>query len=524
MDKINISTALASINKILPQKLNIEKFITSTSESVKEFQFEVVVHISNSSHSELICGAPHYVSKLVDNEKQINIESIKYINENLSKIVADQLNKYQNHKTSIYLTQETKIVESSFYCKHSCASCSSTGKVTCKTCDGSGYYSCTRCHGSGRVYLNNQQTKQPKAHPCNYCNNGRAQCTTCNSSGSVVCSSCDGETFNSIVKNVYFNANVSYLTKFQNNDTTSLLAKTINKTPIDKLITICKFEQIDSISTDESSFTIQYKASIPVVVIELLINNKSNTLTIFSNSGDFCESIALLDYVLLDIINNCNNYLSDNLHKQTKQLYKNLNSIPFINKSLKTISANAAYDEILDILISNSNDHMSKSNLAIIAKAIHRSFKYKIKQFYPFISTLILLPNLFIGVLLAFGLFTNTGKFITDTCMSELNLIVITLIASIITNYLLVKIASSSLHQTILNKSTGSFKNILKKCINYALLFAIIGGSTSSYQYDFITNYFNLPNKYIKQEAEVKKPEKSQTKQQSKKQKKKNKQ
>lgn len=263
MEKIDLATILAPINETLPPALWLKQYITSKNEVLKEFIFEIHVSVSSETHEGLIHGMPAN-SILVNDEQEVDSEVAQYLNNSCKQCVAAEFEKYQQHKTSVYITSDVVFNEQKFSCKHACHNCHSTGKVSCESCTGNGYVSCMRCHGSGKIYLHASGTQQPKVQVCNYCNNGRAQCVTCFSTGEVDCHNCGGYGFNSWVKSGYFKSQIVYKTVFD--DPQQIMAMNIQALPIQKLLAICKFEQIEAI-LGESSFVIRYKASLPTLEI-----------------------------------------------------------------------------------------------------------------------------------------------------------------------------------------------------------------------------------------------------------------
>lgn len=503
MEKINVTNALFNVNKLLSKQFKIEQYITEQRESFKTFSFELMVNLSEYSDGELINGSPEFSSNIVENKKQVESEIEKYLVNNKLNVLKQEFEKYQYQKTSVYVSPSTSVAEESFYCKQRCNYCAATGRVRCEACIGNGYVTCGRCHGSGKTHFHDSKTNQAKVQTCNFCNNGRAQCTTCSSSGFVVCDDCGGETFNSWLMTACFKLDIVYKPIFDNDDNKSIFAITVKNMSIQKLLTICKFEQYDSKLTD-SSFIIFYKASIPVLSLDLSIHGKAQKLTLLSNNGDFCESVALLDDVLKPLLDLCKNYLTSSNDKCISKLYQSLNEIPFIKTSLNSINSTMDQADIVEIIDGNAAGQLSTSNIHILANAIKKSFDYKPKEFFPVLTSILAIPNLFFGLYLAFGFVKKPEGFYGDLFNCGLSVLIFTWILMIITNFCLCKVGLASVHKHILQKTQGCFKRIYRRCFNYALVLAIIGAATSSYQYHFAIDYFKLTDKYVVQKHDDK--------------------
>ena len=521
MDTINLSAALSKINKLLPKKLNLEQYIVKRNEVFKTFTLDVEVSILSDSSTEMVHGAPNCAGELVDSMDSLDSRSRRYVETNKRRVLQQEFDKYQVNKTSVFIDPSKIVDEHNFYCKCKCEACGSTGHIKCAPCSGTGYVSCSRCHGSGKIYLNDSKTKQPKMQMCNYCNAGRAQCSNCLSACFITCEGCNGETFNSFVEKVYFNTNVFYNKHFDISSN-NIFATAIRNMPINKLLTVCKFEQISSSSMSESKFSVSYKASLPVIELELLIGSKAQSLTVLSNNGDFCESVALLDDILQPILLASTDYIAQAGDKGTVDFYKQINVIPFIKAALDNLSNNAEYSEILNQLDKASERHLSKNNLDVLAQAIKKSFGYEPKVFFPILTIVLAIPNLFLGAYLAFGFPSKIDKFMWDAGNIGILTFIATSILAIMINVALLKITSSWLHKVMLFKTKGAFKRIYQRCFKYCFILSLIGGITASYQYDFVINQYKLVDRYAVKKTDAKKADNASTpaKHKSKKQKK----
>lgn len=510
MDTINLSAALSKINNLLPKKLNLEQYIVKRNEVFKTFTLDVELSILSDSSTEMVHGAPSCAGELVDSMDSLDSRSRRYVETNKRRVLQQEFDKYQVNKTSVFIDPSKIVDEHNFYCKCKCEACGSTGHIKCAPCAGTGYVSCSRCHGSGKIYLNDSKTKQPKMQMCNYCNAGRAQCSNCLSACFITCEGCNGETFNSFVEKVYFNTNVVYNKQFDISSN-NIFATAIRNMPINKLLTVCKFEQISSSSMSESKFSVSYKASLPVIELELLINNKAQLLTVLSNNGDFGEPVALLDEILQPILLSSTNYLSQTGHENIAGFYKQIQVIPFIKTALNNMSNNAGSNEVLKQLDKTADGHLSKNNLDILAQAIKKSFGYEPKVFFPILTIVLAIPNLFLGAYLAFGFPPKIDKFMWDVGNIGILTFIATSILAIIINFGLLKTTSSWFHKVMLFKTKGAFKKIYQRCFKYCFILSLIGGITASYQYDFVINQYKLIDRYAVKKIEDKKADNAST-------------
>ena len=494
MEKINLSAAFADINRLLPEKLNIEKFITNRQDLYKDFIFEVHVVIHSGTFGELLHGSPEN-STLLNNRGEVESVINNYVNTNLDKVLNTQLNKYLQQKTSVFIDDLDFIANLRHHCKEICTTCGATGKNKCENCHGIGYVSCNRCHGSGKIYANTIKSKEPTVQSCHYCNNGRAQCTHCLSSGLIDCIDCNGETFNSWSLNGYFKADVDYKTIFEEDNDKTEFALAVRNMTIQKLLSVCRFEQFEYV-VNGTKLIIRYKAGLPVVNLELNVYGKTKNITVLSNSGDLCESIALFDYILQDTLDSCANYLADKKNKTTVQFYKKINEIPFIKTVINNLSLSSETSSIKEDLEVYSMNNMSISNLDIIARTLKKSLSYQPKEILRPIMVLLTLPNVFIGALLAYNFITDSKTFIWGAFELTLILFIATSILSSITVFILNKLSTNGLPTILRSKPNGLFKRIFGHCVDYCFVAAIIGLVISSNQYDYVINKFNLTDRY----------------------------
>ena len=494
MEKINLSAAFAEINKLLPENLSVEKFITNRQDSYKEFIFEAHVAIHSGTFGELVHGTPDD-SVLRSNRSEVERTINDYTVSNLDKVLNSELNKYLQQKTSIYIDDSDFVANLSNYCKENCNTCHATGRTKCEPCLGVGYVSCNRCHGSGKIYSNTSKSKQPTVQSCHYCNNGRAQCTNCLSSGFITCDDCNGETFNSWVFNGYFKTDVNYKTIFEPGNDKSEFAIAVRNMPVQKALSVCKFEQFEHL-VNGSKFIIRYKASLPVTNLELSIHGKTKNITVLSNNGDLCESVALLDYILQPIVAECTNYLADKKNNSTVKFYKEIVTVPFIKSAINNLSSSSKASNIVDDLEVFSMGNMSISNLDIIARALNKSLSYKPKEIIRSLTVLVALPNLFIGALLAYGFISDSTKFIWGALEAAITLGIATSILASVLVFIFDKFSTTGLPKIFHSKSNGLFKRIFGHCVDYCVVMVIIGLVMSSSQYDYVVKKFNLTDRY----------------------------
>ena len=115
MEKINLSAAFAEINKLLPENLSVEKFITNRQDSYKEFIFEAHVAIHSGTFGELVHGTPDD-SVLRSNRSEVERTINDYTVSNLDKVLNSELNKYLQQKTSSYIDVSDFVANLSNYC------------------------------------------------------------------------------------------------------------------------------------------------------------------------------------------------------------------------------------------------------------------------------------------------------------------------------------------------------------------------------------------------------------------------
>lgn len=490
MSKQAILSVFNPLNELLPKELQLNKFVKKIESYKKSFILEIKVDLSSYQKNDYTHGIPAGIAHECNDELGISQAGQQFLEVNQEQIFSQEFEKYQKSKEKLYLPEENTFNVQTYYYKVKCITCHASGNIKCQECAATGYVQCGNCHGSGIFRKHNKKTQQNSTMTCVYCNNGKSQCTTCLSLGRVKCSDCNGICFNSTINHVIFHSRVSHLYTFDLADENTSFARTIRGMTLSKLANCCSFEQLTA-KFDGKSILLSYKVYTPVDKIILQINDKTHSINVLTENREFCDSITIFDDLLCKTISYCNQYIRSGSLKTTPDLYKKLKQIPFIKKAIIEISKTAGEDAIIAKLKINSNGFISDKYLPIIASSIIKSLQFVPKTRFVAISIICTLPNLFIGILLAF-ISNSKESFITQLGIAEIILFVTTLLPSILIGYAWHKINYNKLPKQLFDISN----NVVNNSFNIGIILSLIGVLSSSYQHDFAIKKFKLHDNF----------------------------
>ena len=507
MSKAKNSMIFSQVNSLLPKNLAVEKYVSKREQEFKEFILNLKVDFCSHIRNDVMHGSPTQpAAKEVSSLNELTTAANSYLSNNAHQIFQNEFECYQNNKSGIYKTDDYEFGNQLFYHRTTCLTCHGSGEINCQECMATGYIVCGNCHGSGLIHIRDSRTGLAKTQACVHCKNGKRQCGVCSGTGKIGCQKCSSKGSNSTTSEAFFRAKIHFSYLFEPSDGSSEFALLVRQLAIKKLIAICQFE-LNSAKLVDTQVLLSYKVNIPIIKFELKINNIQQMLSVFADSGEFCQTTYLLDSILSAQLELCQQFNEAGSIKKTPQLYQKLTKIPFIRRIIDGMSGRLALEEVVSALKKKTLGFMSDRSINILAGAIVGSYRYSPKEASRVIMLLGSFANLFIGVYLAFQLLGSRGGFWSDVLYTSLAVGGISYVTISIVNFFWLRVYHSGLPKNLFASSQHVLKRMLSRGLNYVILTLLIGVASSPWQYDYTIKKMGLNDIYAVAKVENTQPQ-----------------